>query len=375
MENLYKTILPGQTIGIIGGGQLGRMMAIAAKKRGYKIAVLDPTNNSPCAQIADVEIVAPFNNIRALEKLASISDCITYEFENIDYESLLELTKIAYIPQGAEIIKRTQNRILEKELITQAGLKTAPYQIIQNEYGLLNAISILGLPSILKTAIGGYDGKGQYVIQNESEIHEAKKLLKNGDCILEKFVHFEKEISVIITRSVNGEVKIFPIAENIHKHNILHLTIAPARINSVIEEKAKHMALTLAEKGKFVGTFAIEMFVTENNEVLINELAPRPHNSGHFTIEACEVSQFDQHILAICNLPLGNTEILKPAVMVNILGEHVNDVIKQLPMLKDWHVHLYGKKEVKEKRKMGHATLLKNDVNDAIPEIYSTMIW
>jgi len=376
VKNLSKkTILPGQTIGIIGGGQLGRMMALAARKRGYRIAVLDPTENSPCGQIADIEIVAPYHDKNALNKLASVSDVITYEFENIDYESLAQLKETAYIPQGAEVIKITQNRIKEKELVLQSGLNTVPFEVVTNETELVHALNQLGYPSVLKTITGGYDGKGQHVIRNIEDLEQAKVLFNHGVCILEKFISFSKEISVIISRSLNGETKIFPVAENIHKENILHITIAPARIHSNIEEKAKSIALKIAEQGNFIGTFAIEMFVTKDEDVLVNEIAPRPHNSGHYTIEACQVSQFEQHILAICNVPLGDPHLLKPAVMVNILGEHMEDVLIRIPTLTNWHVHFYGKQEAKKKRKMGHVTLLRENLEEALKEIENTMIW
>ncbi len=368
-------ILPGQTIGIIGGGQLGRMMALAAKAQGYRIAVLDPTEDSPCGQVADYKIVDAYNSMAGIQKLAQISDVITYEFENIDAEGLDWLQTNAYVPQGSSVLEITQDRISEKQAIQQAGVKVAPFEVIENAADLETALTTLGYPAVLKTARGGYDGKGQYVIRTSNEVEEAAKLLTSGRCVLEKWIPFEKEISVIVTRGTNGESAVFPVSENIHIHNILHESIVPARISDDAKENAIEKAGIIAEHLQLVGTLAVEMFLCSNDDIYINELAPRPHNSGHYTIEACETSQFEQHIRAICGVPLGSTKLLRPAVMVNILGEHQAPIIDKLPELQDWKVHLYGKQEPKEKRKMGHATLLRSSVEIALDEIDRSNIW
>lgn len=368
-------ILPGQTIGIIGGGQLGRMMALAAKAQGYRIAVLDPTEDSPCGQVADYKIVDAYNSMAGIQQLAQISDVITYEFENIDAEGLDWLQTNAYVPQGSSVLEITQDRISEKQAIQQAGVKVAPFEVIENAEDLEAALTTLGYPAVLKTARGGYDGKGQYVIRTINEVKEAAKLLTSGRCVLEKWIPFEKEISVIVTRGTNGESAVFPVSENIHIHNILHESIVPARISDNAKENAIEKAGIIAEHLQLVGTLAVEMFLCSNDDIYINELAPRPHNSGHYTIEACETSQFEQHIRAICGVPLGSTKLLRPAVMVNILGEHQAPIIDKLPELQDWKVHLYGKQEPKEKRKMGHATLLRSSVEIALDEIDRSNIW
>jgi len=368
-------ILPGQTIGIIGGGQLGRMMALAAKAQGYRIAVLDPTEDSPCGQVADYKIVDAYNSMAGIQQLAQISDVITYEFENIDAEGLDWLQTNAYVPQGSSVLEITQDRISEKQAIQQAGVKVAPFEVIENAEDLEAALTTLGYPAVLKTARGGYDGKGQYVIRTINEVKEAAKLLTSGRCVLEKWIPFEKEISVIVTRGTNGESAVFPVSENIHIHNILHESIVPARISDDAKENAIEKAGIIAEHLQLVGTLAVEMFLCSNDDIYINELAPRPHNSGHYTIEACETSQFEQHIRAICGVPLGSTKLLRPAVMVNILGEHQAPIIDKLPELQDWKVHLYGKQEPKEKRKMGHATLLRSSVEIALDEIDRSNIW
>ncbi|WP_409296658.1 5-(carboxyamino)imidazole ribonucleotide synthase [Peribacillus sp. SCS-26] len=376
MNSLHsKTILPGQTIGIIGGGQLGRMMALAARAAGFRIAVLDPVQGCPCGQVADLEITASYDDLAALERLASVSDIITFEFENINAEALGWLQSYAHIPQGTSLLRISQDRILEKEAILAAGVPVAPYGIINESRDIYKEIEKLGYPSVLKTSRGGYDGKGQYVIRKESDIPAAEGLLISGPCVLEAWIPFEKEISVIVTRKENGDYSVFPAAENIHHENILHQTIVPARISAEAEDKARQRAVQLAEHLKLVGTLAVEMFLTGEGEILINEVAPRPHNSGHYTIEACATSQFEQHIRAVCNWPLGETDLLRPAVMVNILGEHVGPLMEEIPALDGWKVHLYGKDEAKKKRKMGHVTILRERVEDALEEGSRSRIW
>ncbi|WP_274856675.1 5-(carboxyamino)imidazole ribonucleotide synthase [Bacillus methanolicus] len=370
-----KTILPGQTIGIIGGGQLGRMMAIAAKASGFRIAVLDPVEDSPCGQVADYKIIGQYGDLESVQKLARVSDVITYEFENINAKALEWLCENAYVPQGSNLLYITQDRIQEKAAIQAAGLEVAPYAVIRTVQDIYDNIKKLDYPAVLKTARGGYDGKGQLVIEAEKDIAGAKELLETGACVLEKWIPFEKEISVIVARSPRGETAVFPVAENIHRDNILHETIVPARIPDSIKKDAEAKAIGLAESLGLVGTLAVEMFLTADGTIFINELAPRPHNSGHFSIEACETSQFEQHIRAICNWPLGSTKLLKPAVMVNILGEHQSSIIEKLPELPDWKIHLYGKDEAKAKRKMGHATILRDSLEAALTEIEQSGIW
>ncbi len=370
-----RVILPGQTIGLIGGGQLGKMMALSAKAQGYRVAVLDPAEDSPCGQVSDISIVAGYNDLEAIKELASVSDVITYEFENIDAEALKWLAEHAYVPQGTQLLEVTQNRITEKAAIEKAGVKVAPYAVIHSAQDIYDNIKRLGYPAVLKTATGGYDGKGQLVIKTEQDLPLAEKLLEHGSCVLEKWIPFEKEISVIVVRSASGQTEVFPIGENIHRDNILHETIVPARISGDAARKGLELAEKLASALQLVGTLAVEMFLTKDDDIYINELAPRPHNSGHYTIEACETSQFEQHVRAVCNLPLGRTNLLKPAVMVNILGEHQEAVLQAIPSVTDWKIHLYGKIEPKFKRKMGHITLLRENVELALAEIEDSGIW
>ncbi|MEK4376893.1 5-(carboxyamino)imidazole ribonucleotide synthase [Bacillus sp. FSL R5-0434] len=364
-----QIIYPGAVIGIIGGGQLGKMMAVSAKQMGYKVAVVDPVKDSPCGQVADIEITASYNDREAIRKLAEISDIITYEFENIDYDALHWLKGHAYLPQGSELLLITQNRETEKKAIQSAGCEVAPYRIVKTKDELKEAVQSLGLPAVLKTCRGGYDGKGQFVIKETAQIEEASALLEHGTCILESWVSFKMELSVIVVRSVNGEISTFPAAENIHHNNILFQSIVPARVEERIQEKADELAVKLADELNLVGPLAVEMFLTEGDELLVNELAPRPHNSGHYTLDLCETSQFEQHIRAVCGLPLGKTELLKPGMMVNLLGDEVKIPEEEPELLKEAKLYVYGKHEIKKGRKMGHITFMKQPEDEWIQEI------
>ncbi|MBT2584133.1 5-(carboxyamino)imidazole ribonucleotide synthase [Planococcus sp. ISL-109] len=372
---MTRTILPGQTIGIIGGGQLGRMMALAAKEAGFKIAVLDPGMDSPTGQVADIQIVAPFNDAQALEELAEVSDVITYEFENIDVDGLRHLTEIAYVPQGAELIGITQNRIIEKKAIRAAGVPVADYIEASTFEQLQEQAATLDYPFVVKTARGGYDGKGQQIVKHADQLKEAQSLFQSGDCVAEAFIDFTMEISVVIQRNTLGETAILPIGENIHKDHILHQTIVPARVDEETIRKAQQAAHAIAEHLQMVGTLAVEMFVLADGEILVNELAPRPHNSGHYSIEATNISQFHQHIRAICGWPLRKPKLWSSAVMVNVLGEHVAPLTKKIAHYPDWSIHLYGKDEAKHKRKMGHVTILTEDLEQTLTEIEASGIW
>ncbi|NMH71564.1 5-(carboxyamino)imidazole ribonucleotide synthase [Bacillus sp. RO2] len=375
MISLFKHIVPPATIGIIGGGQLGRMMALSAKAIGFKIAVLDPTPDSPCGQVADIEITAAFSDMEAIKKLASLSDVVTYEFENIDYEALTWLEENAYLPQGSEVLKVTQHRGTEKRAIEAAGLQVAPFMEVTTKADLHEAIQKIGYPSVLKTCRFGYDGKGQVVLKGESALEQAAKLLEHGECVLEKWIPFVKEISVVVARSTTGEIKAFPVGENEHRENILYKTIAPARVDQILEMNAIQSAMTLARHFNLIGTLAVEMFVLEDGTFYINELAPRPHNSGHYTMDACETSQFEQHIRAVTGMPLGKTTLWKQAVMVNLLGEHVDAAIEHIPHYENAKLHLYGKHEKKEKRKMGHINILADTIEQALEQEASWQIW
>lgn len=357
-----KPILFHQVIGIIGGGQLGRMMAIAAKYMGYRVIVLDPTPDCPTAQVADDQIVAAYDDLEAIKELAERADVVTYEFENVDLQAAQLLEERGILPQGANSLRVTQDRELEKSAIQNAKQPVAPYAIVKTSQELAEQAEKIGYPCVAKTCRGGYDGKGQVKLTSEADLPEAEAMLANaGRLIIEKWVTFDKEISVVFTRSIKGEIGFFPISENIHRDHILHVTLAPGRVNHSLEEKARNAAAAIAQELDVVSTFAIEMFVTKDG-ILINELAPRPHNSGHYTIEACDVSQFEQHIRAICQLPLLPVHAHKAAVMVNLLGKDVEPFFSRLEEFPSAHIHMYGKGENKPLRKMGHVTFIGDNV-------------
>lgn len=372
-----KMIMPGQTIGIIGGGQLGQMMALSAKYAGFKVIVLDSTPACPAGQVADEQIVAPYADVRAIEELAAKSDVLTYEFENVDLQALDDVADKVAIPQGTELLRITKNRIREKTFLRQAGMQTAPFVAIHNRNDLLGAVQQLGFPCVLKTCEGGYDGHGQLVLHQESDLDdpEVDRILTTGDDILEGWVHFKLECSVMVARNASNETTVFPVSENIHVNEILHESIVPARISATTAAHAQKMAEQIARIINLRGILGVEMFVTETGEIYVNELAPRPHNSGHYSIEACNFSQFDIHDRAICNWPLPKIKLLHPAVMVNVLGQHVTGVRKLIPQQAAWHFHDYGKAEVRHNRKMGHITILTDDIERTLQDIDDTHVW
>jgi len=383
-QDKIKTILPGATIGVLGGGQLGRMLANAGSELGYRFITLDPTPNGPMGQVAE-QIVAAYSDAEAARKLALQADVITYEFENVSSEVAGMLMQEAYVPQGNQLLHTTQHRLREKRAIEAAGVQVAPYREITSVEELRQAVEQFGTPCVLKTATGGYDGKGQWVIRSLDEVEEAYSTLSKAktELVLEQFIHFSKEISVIAARSPRGEVKVFPAAENIHVSNILHLSIVPARISDVLRAEAEQLALKIAEGLHAVGLIAVEMFVTDDEQLYVNELAPRPHNSGHYTMEACLTSQFEQHVRAVCNLPLGDPSLTTPVVMVNVLGQHVEPLLDRMAtedeLAKELHVtakvHLYGKAEAAHNRKMGHVNVLASSIEQAMAWIERTGIW
>ncbi len=372
---MTEIILPQETIGIIGGGQLGQMMALSAKEMGFAVGILDPTPNCPASQVADWHIEASYDNPEAIKELVAKSDVVTYEFENVDAEVLKECAALGKLPQGLDLLKISQNRKHEKSFLTQLNLPTAPYAIVNELEELITELKMIGYPSVLKTCSGGYDGKGQVVLRSENDIKSASELLNIGECVLEKWLSFEKEISVIVSGSSNDQFEVFPIAENRHQKNVLHTSIIPANIMRDCENQAKEMAKKIASNLRIRGTITIEMFVTKHGGLVVNEMAPRPHNSGHYSIEACNVSQFDLHIRGICGWPLPKVVLHQPSIMMNLLGEEANRAKEWISQKPEWYFHYYGKKEVKDGRKMGHITILSNSLDRSLKEVNQTNIW
>ncbi len=383
--------MPGSTIGILGGGQLGRMTAIAGKNMGYRFVTLEPTADCPCAQVADGQVVGAYNDPEALAEFAKRSDVVTYEFENVQSEAAAQLAAYTYVPQGSELLYTTQHRLREKRAVQNAGVPVTPFQAVSTLEDLKNAIEVFGLPIVLKTTTGGYDGKGQVIIRQSSQIEEtfaqfataSRMVAEKEPLIAEKFIPFEHELSVIVARNPNGDTRTFPISRNIHQHHILHLSIVPSGFSADVEERAKQIAIKIADALQLVGLVAVELFLTADGSLYVNELAPRPHNSGHYTQDACVTSQFEQHVRAVCNLPLGDSTLLSPVVMVNLLGQHLPKLFDHWAKgeLSDdnfgfaFKLHLYGKEEAKHGRKMGHLNLIGNDLDKMIQWITSSDIW
>lgn len=358
----------GATIGIIGGGQLGKMMAQSAQKMGYKVIVLDPNEDCPCRYVAHQFIHANYDDEQALNQLGENSDVVTYEFENISSEQLKKLTQLYHIPQGYQAIELLQDRLTEKQTLLEANTQIVPFIQIQTNQDLLKAIDKLGFPFIVKTRFGGYDGKGQILVKNDSNIEEAKALVSKHECVAEKFLDLDREVSLTVTIGNQNQIAYFPLQENEHRNQILFKTIIPARCDK--EQEARKEVNKIIEKVHFVGTFTVEFFIDKSNHLYVNEIAPRPHNSGHYTIEACDYSQFDTHILAVTGQDLPQEiEILKPAVMMNLLGRDLDLLEDKFGDHPEWHVHIYGKTERKPDRKMGHMTILTNNVNETENEM------
>jgi len=350
-------ILPGATLGMLGGGQLGRMFVHAATSMGYRVIVLDPNSSSPAGEIAHLHVQANYNDAHALKALAQECAVITTEFENVPAEALAHLAESCPVHPGAHAVEIAQNRIKEKQYAESLGIATAPFYIVNNEQDLKQAFSNIKSALLLKTTSLGYDGKGQAVVQTFEEGLEAWKALNFVECVIEQKIDLAAEISVVLARSTTGEINIFPVAENVHRDGILHTSTVPAKVDEKIQDQAKAHAQKIVEALKYCGVLAIEYFVGQNGALYFNEMAPRTHNSGHYTIDACYTSQFEQQIRAICGLPLGNSNAHSAVTMVNLLGDLWG--AKNPEWLNILHnnnvkLYLYGKKDARPGRKMGH---------------------
>ncbi|MCD6024591.1 MAG: 5-(carboxyamino)imidazole ribonucleotide synthase [Fibrobacteria bacterium] len=357
-----KTLLPGSVLGILGGGQLGRMFAMAAKRLGYRVAVLEPAPDSPCGQVADIVIQADYTDEAALRRLAAVSDAVTYEFENVDARAVEFLESLGKpVHPSSSALRITQDRILEKTFARENGIPVTPFASVRSADEARAVFHGEAFPGFLKTARGGYDGKGQARVGNGEEAARAWADFKGHDLILEKLVPFEKEISVVACRGRDGSFAAYPPAENAHVRNILDVSVLPARVSAASAAAAVKIARQVGEGLSIVGTFCVELFVLPDGEIWLNEIAPRPHNSGHATLDACLCSQFEQQVRALCGLPLGSTALLRPAAMVNLVGDGGGDRLAGVDVLladPEAALHLYGKKHAPRGRKMGHFTVL-----------------
>jgi len=362
-------------IGIIGGGQLGKMIILEGKKFGIKFIILDPDKRCPASSVADEQIIGDYYDPNKIKELVKMCNVVTYELEHINADTLIELKDQGYkIEPAPNTLKMIQNKYGQKQFLKSHNIETTDFNKVNSIEDIKTYIDKEGLPVILKSCYGGYDGKGNKLIKQYQDIEIAYKFLdgENNMLMVEKYISFINEISVIAARSITGEIKIYPLAENIHEDNILRTTIVPARVKNKVADKAKHLALKVMEKLDGAGLFCIEMFVDAKNEVLVNEIAPRVHNSGHYTLDGCNVSQFQQHLRAILGYPLATPYLIKPSVMINILGEEgiegrtVIEGLKTTLEDSDAYVYLYGKEYTKSLRKMGHVTLLGEDIKEVL---------
>ena len=352
-------ILPGATLGLLGGGQLGRMFTVAARTLGYRVTVLDPDPHSPAAEFATGHLDTAYTDPAALEELARTCAAVTTEFENAPAQALDAIAARTVVRPAGSSVAVAQDRRREKGFFSERGFPVGPYAVIEEAAGCAAALQRVGLPALLKTARFGYDGKGQARIDRPEDLHRVFSEWKGVPCILEALLPLEMEVSVVLARSDDGAVAVFPVAENRHARGILDISIAPARISAALAADAVALASRLAAALDYVGVLAVEMFVV-GGKLLLNEIAPRPHNSGHYTIDACRTSQFEQQVRVLCGLPLGDPSLHTPAVMVNLLGDIWHAGEPRWAAVLDHpgaHLHLYGKREARPGRKMGHVTV------------------
>jgi 5-(carboxyamino)imidazole ribonucleotide synthase len=369
-----KLVLPGAVVGVLGSGQLGRMFAIAARRMGYRVHTFSPDADTPTGQVADLEVIAPYDDLDEVRRFAAGVSVVTFEFENVPAPTAQAAAEYAPVRPRGEVLHTTQHRIREKTFLTNAGLPLTPFRTVTTSDELASAVADLGCPSILKTADFGYDGKGQVRVTSPEQAEAAWFSIGNVPAVLEAFISFEREVSVVAARGFDGAYADWGVIENRHHNHILDVSIAPAAVSDSVVCEARELTRAVLEALDVVGVLCVEFFVQPDGSLLINELAPRPHNSGHLTFDASVTSQFEQQLRAVCGLPLGSTELLRPAAMANLLGDiwqpHINKgrepnwrAALAHPNVK---LHLYGKLAPRPGRKMGHLTALASDSSAAL---------
>jgi 5-(carboxyamino)imidazole ribonucleotide synthase len=361
-------ILPGATVGVVGGGQLGRMFTLQARTMGYRVVVLDPDADSPAGAVADRHLRAAYDNQRALAELSASCAAITTEFENVPAAALEKLSRSSVVRPPVEAVATSQDRIAEKTFLQSNGFATAPFRPVRNQAELRAALSAIPHPALLKTSRLGYDGKGQASLKGEDDAVRAFERFGAVPCILEARLELERELSVIVARGADGDVATFPVAENRHRDGILETSVIPARISDALAGEARQLATGIAKAMSYVGVLGVELFVV-GGRLLVNEMAPRPHNSGHFTMDACSADQFEQQLRTLCGLPLARPWLMSPVAMINLLGDLWSDgeprweeALKRPGV----RLHLYGKTEARPGRKMGHLNCLAPDPDRAL---------
>lgn len=361
-------ILPGATVGVLGSGQLGRMFAIAARRMGYRVHTFSPDYDTPTGQVADREVTAPYDDLEAVRDFARGVAVVTFEFENVPAATAEAASQLAEVRPAGSVLHTTQNRLREKGFLSRAGFPVPRFAAVRSAEDLKRALAEIGCPAVLKTADWGYDGKGQAKIGRPEEADAVWASLATEEAILEAFVDFEREVSVVAARGLDGSFASFGLFANDHRNHILDVTVSPAPVPPEVEREATEIARGILEGLEVVGVLCVEMFLTRDGRLLVNELAPRPHNSGHLTFDACVTSQFEQQLRAICGLPLGSTDLLRPAAMANLLGDLWQDgepdwaAACRFPEVK---LHLYGKAAARPGRKMGHLTALASTPEEA----------
>jgi 5-(carboxyamino)imidazole ribonucleotide synthase len=364
-----QPILPGATIGVLGGGQLGRMFAIAARRMGYRVHTLAPESDSPTGQVSDVEINASYLDLDAVRRFASGVSVVTFEFENVPAEAARAAAECAPVRPDGTVLHTTQHRIREKSFLASRGFPVTPFRAVSNAGELRTALEALGCPAILKTAGFGYDGKGQEKILSFDQIEASLARAGSQEMILEAFVDFASELSVIGARSMGSEFSNWGVIANEHRRHILDVSVAPAAVPRNIAREAVEITRSVLEELDVIGVLCVEFFLARNGKLLINELAPRPHNSGHLTVDACVTSQFEQQLRAVCGMPLGSTELLRPAAMANLLGDlwgNGEPDWRAACLIPEVKLHLYGKVEPHPGRKMGHLTSMADSPEEAV---------
>ncbi len=371
-QPVARPVLPGSTIGILGGGQLGRMMVIAAKRMGYNVVVLDPTANCPAGQVADDQIIAPYTDLDAARTLARRCQVATLEFENIPSATLAAMEPIVPVRPSSAVVRIAQDRLREKAFLVGHGFPVPRFEPVKTPADLVLAVRRIGRPAVLKVSSGGYDGKGQVMIHEGDSLEAVWRSARAESLELEEFVPLAKEISVIVARDPRGAVACFPPSENVHRHHILDTAVMPATVPEELAERAREMARGIAGALGVIGLLTVEMFLATDGRLLVNELAPRPHNSGHQTFDGAVTSQFEQAVRAVCGLPLGSTEMLRPTAIANLMGElwakgePAWTVVLAIPDVK---LHLYGKAEARPGRKMGHLTAMGKTPEEALHRV------
>ena len=369
-----RVIAPGSALGVLGSGQLGRMFTIAARRMGYRVHTFSPDEDTPTGQVADVEVSASYDDLDALRAFARQVAVVTFEFENVPADAVAAIEAIVQVRPSGAALHVAQQRAREKEFLASHGIPTAPFARAATVDELWNGVATIGTPAVIKTAAFGYDGKGQHKVTTPADVEHIWAAIGRQEAVVEKFISLQAEVSVIAARGLDGAVATYPLFENRHRNHILDVTTSPAAVPAAVARQAMEITTTVLESLQYIGILCVEFFLSTDGELLVNELAPRPHNSGHLTFDASVTSQFEQQVRAVCGLPLGSVELLRPAAMANLLGELWTDGEPNWAAAirnPDVKLHLYGKGEPRPGRKMGHLTAMARSVEEAMDRVVS----